>query len=86
MIVVGIRKPGATTRESRETTVELRPESVEVIASKLVDGYENHERGRAACAAICFGRGLGAGPRAAQYAKEEEKRFDRSPHSQIIPQ
>jgi len=71
VIVVGVRKPGATTRESRETTVELRRESVEVIVSKLVNGDENDERGRADRAAICSGRGLGAGPRAAQYAKEQ---------------
>ena len=71
VIVVGAREPGATTRQSRETTMQLRPEPVEVIVPKLVNGDQNDERRRAGGVAICFGPGLGAGPRAAQYAKED---------------
>ena len=85
VIVMGVRKPGSTTREPCETTVELRPEPVEVIASKLVNRDENDERRGIRGAAICFGRELGAGSAAAQYAKEQQKCFDRKSHGQIIP-
>jgi hypothetical protein len=71
MIVMGVRKPGPTTRQPREPAVELCPEPVEVITSKLVNGDENHERRTVGGAAICFGRRLGAGLAAAQYPKQE---------------
>ena len=85
VIVVRVRKPRPAARQPRETTVELPPESVDIIVSKLVNRDENDERRRAGRAVICFARELGIGPAAAQYAKEEQNRFQRLPHSQIIP-
>jgi hypothetical protein len=86
VIVVGVREPGATACQPRETTVQLRREPVEVIVSKLVDRDQDDERGRAGGAAICFGRELGAGLATAQYPEEQQKYFDRNSHGQIIPQ
>ncbi len=70
MIVVGVGEPGATTRESRETTEELRPEPVQIVAAELVDGDQDDERGRGGGGAIRPGNGLGAGAWAAASAKE----------------
>ena len=86
VIVVGIGEPGATARQAREATVQLRREPVEVIVSKLVNGDQDDERGRIGGAAICLGRELGAGSAAAQYPEEQQKCFDRNSHGQIIPQ
>jgi hypothetical protein len=51
--------------------VELRAEPVDVIVSKLVNSDKNDERRGGDRSAICFGCGLGAELRPAQYAKEK---------------
>jgi hypothetical protein len=54
VIVVGVREPGAAARQARETPIELGPKSIQVTASKLVNGDQDYERGGR--------RGAGIGP------------------------
>lgn len=69
MIVVSVGEPGAATHQARETTVELWPEAVQIIAPELIDRDENDERRRGG-GAIRPGNGLGAGGWAAAGANE----------------
>jgi hypothetical protein len=70
VIVVGVGEPGAAARQARETTVELRPKSIQITASKLVNGDEDDERRRRRGAGISLGEGLGTGAGAARDAKD----------------
>jgi hypothetical protein len=44
MVVVRVGKPGTTTRKAREAASQLRPETLDVVAAKLIDCYEDYER------------------------------------------
>jgi hypothetical protein len=82
VIVVRVREPCAT-RQSRQATVELGPEAIQIIASELVYGDQHYERWGGVGAGSRWGVGLspGAGGAQAQDAKEQKYGSYGSQHS-----
>ena len=44
MVVVRVCEPGASTRQPREASLELRPKPIHVVPAKLIDRDQNYER------------------------------------------